>query len=70
MPLLNRVGNYYENVGLVRNEYYQEEISLLLELAKEFREERFYADFRDYLNRAENIHEQHSLGSEDNKVRI
>jgi hypothetical protein len=37
IALLHQVGNYYATVGLERNEYFEEEFKLLLELARECR---------------------------------
>lgn len=44
LALLHQIGEYYENIGIADNDYYKEEISLVLDLAKEFRLEHFAQD--------------------------
>jgi hypothetical protein len=39
IALLHKVGDYYSSIGLERNEYFEEEFRLLLDLAQECREE-------------------------------
>ena len=62
---MHKIGNYYEQIGLSENEYYQEEFSLLLELAKECREQYFYQDHEEYIKQIENILPHNKNGSQE-----
>lgn len=44
IAILHKVGLYYASIGLEKNEYFEEEFRLLLDLAKECREEEFAED--------------------------
>ena len=55
IALLHRVGEYYQGVGLGRNEYFGEECSLVLDLARECREEEFWKDHEEYLQKASQL---------------
>lgn len=55
VEILDRVGRHYEGMGISNNDYYREEVNLLLELCEEERIKGF--EVSDMLDRANSLYE-------------
>ncbi len=49
IALLHKVGEYYARIGIARNEYFEEEFLLLLELCADCRQQEFHEEHQEYL---------------------
>ena len=58
---MDRIGKYYEGAGVANNDYYREEVNLLLELVEEERMKGFNTS--DLLEQANNIYQNKLSGS-------
>lgn len=70
MDLLHQIGSYYESIGIPDNDYYKEEIVLVLDLAKEFRLEHFMQHHEEYLEKAMLLMEKYRYKGEDLRIRL
>ena len=55
VPILDRLGHYYECTGVANNDYYRQEINLLVDLAESSRKRGFIEESSAYLDKAKEV---------------
>jgi hypothetical protein len=70
LELLHQIGEYYENIGIADNDYYKEEIMLVLTLAKEFRQEHFMQEHQQHIEKAMILMEKYRYRGNDLRIAL
>ena len=67
---MHQIGEYYESIGIADNDYYKEEILLVLNLAKEFRLEHFMENHQTYIEKAMVLMEKYRYKGNDLRITL
>lgn len=70
LELLHQIGEYYENIGIADNDYYKEEILLVLSLSKEFRLEHFMENHQEYIQKTMILMEKYRYKGNDLRIQL
>jgi hypothetical protein len=67
---LHQVGEYYDKIGVSNNEYYLEEIQMVLDLAEKNRIEYFFDKQAYFLEKAEGLYQIYNNLKVDVEVKM